>query len=87
MDNPLHEPINQCWSCWRLFADDEGVNPAGEGEPIVCLDCWEQIPIVDRLNLGRSWRTIAQGGSGVVDLLQAGLHAYPFSQLPKPSRQ
>lgn len=85
--DPCDDPINECWSCRTLFADDEGFPLTEDGEPVCCRECWEKMSVFERLTLCYYVRPAKQGGAGLVDLFRVGLSAYPFSHLRRPSDQ
>lgn len=68
-----------CWSCQKQFAQGEGVSVDDTGEEHVCEDCWDHVPVTQRLVLGLLFRTSHQGGIGLKDLLKNAIERYPWN--------
>ncbi len=82
-DDPLAEPINECWSCGRLFGDGCGHSLDGTENEIVCHRCWVRIPPWRRIWLGLWFRTQARGGFGLAELISSSMSSiWMFGQRP-----
>jgi len=80
--NPANEVVEKCWSCQRDdLAPSIMVDVADSGEPILCRDCWDQVPVHWRVMLGLLVRSQADGGYGIVELLEEAGEVYPFGAL------
>jgi hypothetical protein len=81
MDDPVNEPINECWSCGEVFRDGDGVSIHGTGDEVVCRSCWSKVPVWRRLWLGLWFRNAADGGVGARELFGVSLKSF---WLPRP---
>lgn len=65
-DKPKHP--DQCWSCGTLMANEaQGVSLTGDGSFQVCVRCWDDVPIAQRLVIVQKMRQ----GNEVAETLNA----------------
>lgn len=61
-----------CWSCRTSIDQATGISLNrcdGNGSLHVCAECWEEIPITDRIKLQWLFRSKDEEGSGLADAI------------------
>lgn len=62
-----------CWSCRQSIDHRNGLSltesSQAPGSRQICSECWELIPVVERIKIQWLFRTRAQDGSGLVGLI------------------
>lgn len=72
----MHRMVRKCWSCGNEFTVGHGFSIDGSGYDHVCWDCWDQIPVTNRLWLAFFFRNAADGGAGLKELFENAVNEY-----------